>query len=247
MDEGLRRAGLSEYAKKYGANGAERGKDAAKDSSLEGVADVCTTGLQRRNRNINLLGKRLKDTNEECHELAREFDRLATEIRKIRLKPKPATDFKYLRLDGYYPDYTLAHREFSAQQDYAYQHSRKFDVIHIIKRKSEKLKDYMSQARNILYQNDYELIEKIIKNDERMLKYLKCDVVLEPQNSRFKDEISAYKVSLDNFEDIKLTIEAVKSSKPKVTPQSNELVSDQSLDLDLKPKSNPKQDFDLNF
>ncbi|MDI9811320.1 hypothetical protein, partial [Acinetobacter baumannii] len=60
-------------------------------------------------------------------------------------------------------------------------------------------------------------------------------------------EISAYKVSLDNFEDIKLTIEAVKSSKPKVTPQSNELVSDQSLDLDLKPKSNPKQDFDLNF
>ncbi len=25
----------------------------------------------------------------------------------------------------------------------------------------------MSQARNILYQNDYELIEKIIKNDEK--------------------------------------------------------------------------------
>ncbi|WP_286597481.1 hypothetical protein, partial [Thiopseudomonas alkaliphila] len=124
-----------------------------------------------------------------------------------------AKEFKYLRGDAYYPDYALAHREFSAQQDYAYQHSRKFDVIHIIKRKSEKLKDYMSQARNILYQNDYELIEKIIKNDERMLKYLKCDVVLEPQNSRFKDEISAYKVSLDNFEDIKLTIEAVKSSK----------------------------------
>ncbi|WP_159124377.1 relaxase/mobilization nuclease domain-containing protein [Acinetobacter variabilis] len=247
MDESLRKSGLSEYAKKYSANGVERRKNTAQYRNLEGVADVCTTGLQRRNRNINLLGKRLKDTNEECHELAREFDRLATEIRKIRLKPKPATDFKYLRLDGYYPDYTLAHREFSAQQDYAYQHSRKFDVIHIIKRKSEKLKDYMSQARNILYQNDYELIEKIIKNDERMLKYLKCDVVLEPQNSRFKDEISAYKVSLDNFEDIKSTIEAVKSSKPKITPQSNELVSDQSLDLNLKPKSNPKQDFDLNF
>lgn len=32
----------------------------------------------------------------------------------------------------------------------------------IIKRKSEKLKDYMSQA-NILYQNDYELIEKNYK------------------------------------------------------------------------------------
>ena len=247
MDEGLRGSGLSEYAKKYSANGVERRKDTAQDRTLESVADVCTTGLQRRNRNINLLGKRLKDTNEECHELAREFDRLATEIRKIRLKPKPATDFKYLRLDGYYPDYTLAHREFSAQQDYAYQHSRKFDVIHIIKRKSEKLKDYVNQARNMLYRSDYELIEKIIKNDERMLKYLECDAVLESQNVHLKTQRSDYRASLDTFEEIKATIEAVKSSKPKITPQSNELVSDQSLDLDLKPKSNPKQDFDLNF
>ncbi|MFX6613725.1 hypothetical protein ABTG62_14530 [Acinetobacter baumannii] len=169
-------------------------------------------------------------------ELAREFDRLATEIRKIRLKPKPATDFKYLRLDGYYPDYTFAHREFSAQQDYAYQNGKKFDVIHIIRRKSEKLKDYMNRARNMLYKNDYELIEKIIKNDERMLKYLKCDVVLEPQNSRFKDEISAYKVSLDNFEDIKSTIEAVRTQKPNnITPQprDSELRVDQSINLEL--------------
>lgn len=42
-------AGLSEYAKKYCANGAERGKDAAKDSSLEGVADACSERLQQRN------------------------------------------------------------------------------------------------------------------------------------------------------------------------------------------------------
>ena len=54
-------------------------------------------------------------------------------------------------------------------------------------------------------------------------------------------------MTIDTFEEIKATIEAVKSSKPKITPQSNELVSDQRLDLDLKPKSNPKQDFDLNF
>ncbi|RSF45159.1 relaxase/mobilization nuclease domain-containing protein [Acinetobacter baumannii] len=241
MDEGLRRAGLSEYAKKYGANGAERGKDAAKDSSLEGVADACSERLQQRNWGDEYLAKRLKDRIGECNDFGQELDRLATEIRKIRPKPKPATDFETLRYDIYYRQYTSSHKEFSAQQDYAYQNGRKLDVIHIIKRKSEKLKDYMNQARNMLYRSDYELIEKIIKNDERMLKYLECDAVLESQNVHLKTQRSDYRASLDTFEEIKATIEAVKSSKPKITPQSNELVSDQRLDL--KP---PTQDFDLN-
>ena len=245
MDEGLRRSGLSEYAKKYSANGVERRKDTAHDRTLESVADACTTGLQRRNRNTNLIGKQLKYTNEECHELNREIDRLAAEISKIRIKPKPATDFETLRYDIYYRQYTSSHREFSAQQDYAYQNGRKFDVIHIIKQKSEKLKDYINQARNMLKRSDYELIEKIIKNDERMLKYLKCDAVLESQNSHFKDEISSYRACLENFESIQSTLHAVRTPKPVSSTQQSQLVADLSLDLDLKPK--PPQDFDFDF
>jgi hypothetical protein len=245
MDEGLRRSGLSEYAKKYSANGVERRKDTAHDRTLESVADACTTGLQRRNRNTNLIGKQLKYTNEECHELNREIDRLAAEISKIRIKPKPATDFETLRYDIYYRQYTSSHREFSAQQDYAYQNGRKFDVIHIIKQKSEKLKDYINQARNMLKRSDYELIEKIIKNDERMLKYLKCDAVLEPQNSHFKDEISSYRACLENFESIQSTLHAVRTPKPVSSTQQSQLVADLSLDLDLKPK--PPQDFDFDI
>ena len=245
MDEGLRRSGLSEYAKKYSANGVERRKDTAQDRTLESVADACTTGLQRRNRNTNLIGKQLKYTNEECHELNREIDRLAAEISKIRIKPKPATDFETLRYDIYYRQYTSSHREFSAQQDYAYQNGRKFDVIHIIKQKSEKLKDYINQARNMLKRSDYELIEKIIKNDERMLKYLKCDAVLESQNSHFKDEISSYRACLENFESIQSTLHAVRTPKPVSSTQQSQLVADLSLDLDLKPK--PPQDFDFDF
>lgn len=245
MDESLRRSGLSEYAKKYSANGVERRKDTAHDRTLESVADACTTGLQRRNRNTNLIGKQLKYTNEECHELNREIDRLAAEISKIRIKPKPATDFETLRYDIYYRQYTSSHREFSAQQDYAYQNGRKFDVIHIIKQKSEKLKDYINQARNMLKRSDYELIEKIIKNDERMLKYLKCDAVLESQNSRFKDEISSYRACLENFESIQSTLHAVRTPKPVSSTQQSQLVADLSLDLDLKPK--PPQDFDFDI
>lgn len=83
------------------------------------------------------LAKRLKDRIGECNDFGQELDRLATEIRKIRPKPKPATDFETLRYDIYYRQYTSSHKEFSAQQDYAYQNGRKLDVIHIIKRKSE--------------------------------------------------------------------------------------------------------------
>ena len=82
-----------------------------------------------------------------------------------------------------------------------------------------------------------------------MLKYLKCDAILEPQNSRFKNEIFAYKASLDNFEDIKSTIEAVKSPKSNnIMPQpcDSELRVAQSLDHDYKPKPKPPEDFDIS-
>ena len=42
----------------------------------------------------------------------------------------------------------------------------------------------------MLNSSDYQLIKEIIKNDERMLRYLKCDDLLEPQNGHFKDEKS---------------------------------------------------------
>ena len=244
MDESLAESGFNRHAEEYRARRNEERKDTAHDRTLESVADACTTRLQRRNRNTNLIGKQLKYTNEECHELGREIDRLAAEISKIRIKPKPTTDFETLRYDIYYPQYTSSHREFSAQQDYAYQNGRKFDVIHIIKQKSEKLKDYINQARNMLKRSDYELIEKIIKNDERMLKYLKCDAVLEPQNSRFKDEISSYRACLENFESIQSTLHAVRTPKPVSSTQQSQLVADLSLDLDLKRK--PPQDFDIS-
>ena len=97
----------------------------------------------------------------------------------------------------------------------------------------------------MLKRSDYELIEKIIKNDERMLKYLKCDAVLESQNSRFKDEISSYRACLENFESIQSTLHAVRTPKPVSSTQQSQLVADLSLDLDLKPK--PPQDFDFDI
>jgi hypothetical protein len=77
-------------------------------------------------------------------------------------------------------------------------------IIDCIAEKADNLKQYTSRASNSLSSYDYEKIEKIIKNDEIMLKYLNCEIILEPQNDRFKSQRQAYQNCLDSFEGIKL-------------------------------------------
>jgi hypothetical protein len=51
----------------------------------------------------------------------------------------------------------------------------------------------MLRASSNIRTSDYEQIEKIIKNDDRMLKFLKCEMILKPQNEHFKSQREAYK------------------------------------------------------
>ena len=44
-----------------------------------------------------------------------------------------------------------------------------------------------------------------------MLKYLNCEIVLEPQNDRFKSQRQTYQNCLDSFEYIKIFIAEKKS------------------------------------
>ena len=74
-------------------------------------------------------------------------------------------------------------------------------------KKADNLKQYTSRASNSPPSSyDYEKIEKSIKNDEIMLKYLNCEIVLEPQNDRFKSQRQTYQNCLDSFEYIKIFI-----------------------------------------
>ena len=77
------------------------------------------------------------------------------------------------------------------------------DVIDCIAEKADNLKQYTSRAWRDLSSYDYDKVEKIIKNDEIMIKYLKCEVILEPQNDRFRSQRQVYQNCLDTFEGIK--------------------------------------------
>ncbi len=243
MDESLSESGFNRHAEEYRARRNEERKDKAQERSLENIADDCAEGLQRRVKSDERQIGGLREGVEELEGFSLELDQLATDIKNIRLKPKPATHFSRLRYDGYYPDYAIAHREFSGQQEYAYQNNRTFDVIHIIEKKSKKLMDYMSRARKMLHTSDYQQIKEIVQNDERMLRYLKCNELLEPQNSRFMEQKARYLSCLDNFKEIKSIIHAVTSPQPE-SLQSE--VVERSNEPELKLTLEQENDFNLD-
>ena len=214
------------------------------ERSLENIADACSERLQRRIADDKQASRFAREKSDDLQRVNLELEQLEMSITNIRLRPKPATDFSRLRYDGYYPDYVISHRELSGQQEYAYQNKRTFDVIHIIKKKSEKLMDYISQARKMLNSSDYQLIKEIIKNDERMLRYLKCDDLLEPQNCRFKDEKASYLSCIQNLKEIRSTIDAVTSPQPK-SPEREVVERSNEPELTLTPEQN--NDFNFDF
>ena len=104
--------------------------------------------------------------------------------------------------------------------------------------------DYMSQARKMLNSYDYQLIKEIIKNDERILRYLKCDDLLEPQNGHFKDEKASYISCIQNFNEIRSTIDAVTFPEPK-GPEREVVERSNQPELTLTPEQN--NDFNFDF
>ena len=251
MDASLGESGFNRKFQEFCAsrndsipNRYEQAKDRDQERSLENIADACSERLQRRIADDKQASRFAREKSDDLQRVNLELEQLEMSITNIRLKPKPATDFSRLRYDGYYPDYVISHRELAGQQEYAYQNKRTFDVIHIIKKKSEKLMNYISQARKMLNSSDYQLIKEIIKNDERMLRYLKCDDLLEPQNGHFKDEKASYLSCIQNFKEIRSTIDAVTSPQPK-SPEREVVERSNQPEPTLTPEQ--KNDFNFDF
>ena len=154
--------------------------------------------------------------------------------------PKLATDFHLssLRNDNYYPDYVVYHKELCDKQQQAYDNKKLSLLIDYTKKKAENLETYMSRASRNLNKSDYEKIEQIIKNDQRMLKYLQCEKILERQDAHFEQHRAAYQTCLKRFENIKSDIYQIKNS----SPQHNVSQSDEH-----EYKTKPKNDLDFNF
>ena len=215
--------------------------DRSQERTLENLASEGTRQLLQRSKDAEQANRHARGDSGNISQINQQLGGLEKTVAKIRLKPKPTTDFylNLLRNDNYYPDYVLYHKELCDKQQQAYDSKKLSLLIDYTKKKAENLETYMSRASRNLNKSDYEKIEQIIKNDQRMLKYLQCEKILERQDTRFEQHRAAYQSCLKRFENIKLDIEQIKNSS------SQHNVSQNTYEPEYKTK--PKNDLDFNF
>ena len=215
--------------------------DRSQERTLENLASEGTRQLLQRSKDAEQANRHARGDSGKISRINQQLGGLETTVADIRLMPKPATDFHLssLRNDNYYPDYVVYHKELCDKQQQAYDSKKLSLLIDYTKKKAENLETYMSRASRNLNKSDYEKIEQIIKNDQRMLKYLQCEKILERQDTRFEQHRAAYQSCLKRFENIKLDIEQIKNSS------SQHNVSQNTYEPEYKAK--PKNDLDFNF
>ena len=218
----------------------QRTADRPRESTIENLAIESTRELLQRFRDAERADRHACKDGRRINQINQQLERLESTVAEIRLKPKPATDFHFssLRSDNYYPDYVGYHKELCDKQQQAYNSKDVLLLIDYTQKKSENLETYMSRASANLNRSDYEQIEQIIKNDQRMLKYLQCEKILEPQNTSFEQQRDTYQTCLKRFENIKSDIYQIKN----LSPQHNVSQSDEH-----EYKTKPKNDLDFNF
>ena len=214
--------------------------DRSRESTLENLASEGTRQLLQRFRDAEQANRHARGDSGNISQINQQLGGLKTTVADIRLMPKPATDFHLssLRNDNYYPDYVVYHKMLCDKQQQAFKNNDVLLLIDYTQQKADNLEIYMSRASSNLNGLDYEKIEQIIKNDQRMLKYLQCEKILERQDAHFEQHRAAYQTCLKRFENIKSDIYQIKNS----SPQHNVSQSDEH-----EYKTKPKNDLDFNF
>ena len=230
---------LGEGRVKTNSNDHWHTADRHREGTLENLAIESTNQLLRRFGDAKQADQYAGGNCREINNVNQQLERLETTLAEIRLKPKPATNFNYLRSDGYYPDYVGYHKKLCDKQQEAYNNKKPLQLIDYIQEKSKNIETYIGRASANLNKWDYEKFEEIIKNDQRMLKYLQCEKILEPQNDHLKQQRESYQACLKSFEAIKSDIHEIKN------PSSKRNFSQQTYEPEIKP--NPKSDFDLDI
>ena len=215
--------------------------DRHREGTLENLAIESTNQLLRRFGDAKRADQYAWGNCRKINSVNQQLERLETTVAEIRLKPKPATNFSYLRSDGYYPDYVGYHKELCNKQQEAYNNKKPLQLIDYIQKKSKNLETYISRARSNIHEWEYDKFEKIIKNDNQMLKYLQCEKILEPQNDHLKQQRESYQACLKSFESINSHIHEIKNPSPKRN------ISQQIYEQDHKPQPQPNNDLDLDF
>ena len=230
---------LGEGRVKTNSNDHWHTADRHREGTLENLAIESTNQLLRRFGDAKRADQYAWGNCRKINSVNQQLERLETTVAEIRLKPKPATNFSYLRSDGYYPDYVGYHKELCDKQQEAYNNKKPLQLIDYIQKKSKNLETYISRARSNIHEWEYDKFEKIIKNDNQMLKYLQCEKILEPQNDHLKQQRESYQACLKSFESINSHIHEIKNPSPKRN------ISQQIYEQDHKPQPQPNNDLDF--
>lgn len=245
INESIKSTGFKQHCQRLSENRIETNfieyqhtADRSQERTLENLATENTEQLLQRFRDAERTDRNAYKDDQRISEINQKLKQLETSIAEIRLKPEPATDFHLssLRNDNYYLDYVGYHKALCDKQQQAFNNQDTLLLIDYTQKKAENLETYMSRASSNLNGLDYEKIEQIIKNDQRMLKYLQCEKILERQDTRFEQHRATYQTCLKHFENIKRDIEQIKN------PSSQHNVSHEP-----EYKAKPKNDLDFNF
>lgn len=245
INESIKSTGFKQRCQRLGedrikthSNGHWHTADRHRESTLENLAIESTKQLLRRFGDAKQADQYAWGNCRKINSVNQQLERLETTVAEIRLKPKPATNFNYLRSDSDYHDYVGYHKELCDKQQEAYSNNKPIQVIDYICKKLKNIETYINRAGANIHKRDYEKIEKIIKNDQRMLKYLQCEKILEPQNDHLKQQRESYQACLKSFESIKSDIHEIKNPSPKRN-------FSQHYEPEIKPE--PKSDLNLDI
>ena len=244
INTSLKPSELKQYCEQYGEHRTQtystenyNSTDRSRASSLEALATQSINQYRRRLEDSGQATTAVRNNAWQLNIIDQRFEQLTELVKNIRIKPQLASEFR-LRYDNYYPDDIIRYERLSKKQDELFRSKNQLGVIDCIAEKADNLKQYTSRAWRDLSHYDYEKVEKIIKNDEIMLKHLKCEVILEPQNDRFQSKRQVYKKCLGTFEDIKNLITEIKSPGPE------KYISQPTPEPENKPKQS--NDFELD-
>lgn len=213
--------------------------DRPKESSLESLATRSIANYTRRLAHTEQANYWARINAGRLNIIDSKFKEISDLIKNIRIEPESALDFIDLRYDGYYRGYVYLHKNLTKKQDQAYRSKKTLQLIECVAEKYENLERYMSTASNYINRSAYEHIEKMIKNDEIMLKYLRCESILTPRNDHLESQRQLYKKCLVTFEDIKNII------ANQNTPSPQKYFSGHHYEPENQPK--PNSDFDVKF
>ena len=196
--------------------------------------DLANQKLLQRSRDASTANQYARRYNQQFSRIGQKLERL--KIADIKLKPIDPTKFQDLRHDRYYPDYTYEHKRLCIRQKQIYERKDALALIQCIKEKFENLEIYMNRAHREISDSSYQRIETIIKNDQRMLKYLSCEQVLESQSNHLQEYKSDYESCLTTLQKIKTEI--TEATQPCVKPNHVEKVIQPEVKQEAKSDSN---------